>query len=140
MSHQQTSFSKSPRPFDRLSIASVYNKNIHLGCILVISNLILIMPVYAMSLQEKVDAILEACLASGKQQKINGEIGANGGITLTGPALKGTGNIGLTREEWSGIIGGISSSMTQLQADQADKIRECMAPAREVLMKKILED
>jgi hypothetical protein len=93
----------------------------------------------ALSLQEKSDAILEACLAAGRQQKIEGKIGIDGSITLTGPALKGKGDIALSREEWSGLIGGISKEMTQLQAEQADKVRECMAPAREVLMKKILE-
>jgi hypothetical protein len=93
----------------------------------------------ALTLQEKSDAILAACLAAGKQQKIEGKIGIDGGITLTGPALKGKGDIALSREEWSGLIGGISRDMTQLQAEQADKVRECMAPAREVLLKKILE-
>jgi hypothetical protein len=93
----------------------------------------------AMTLQEKTDAVLQACLASGKQQKLDGKLGVDGGITLTGPALHGTGDIALTREEWSGLIGGISKDMTQLQADQADKVRDCMAPVRERLMNKILD-
>ena len=96
-------------------------------------------PAAAMTLQEKTDAVLQACLASGKQQKLDGKLGVNGGITLTGPALHGTGDIALTREEWSGLIGGISKDMTQLQADQADKVRDCMAPVRERLMNKILD-
>jgi hypothetical protein len=93
----------------------------------------------AMTLQEKVDAVLQACLASGKQQKIDGKVGVDGSITLTGPALHGVGDIALTHEEWSGLIGGISKDMSEIQAEQADKVRDCMAPAREVLMKKILE-
>ncbi len=93
----------------------------------------------AMTLQEKVEAVLQACLASGKQQKIDGKVGVDGSITLTGPALRGTGDIALTREEWSGLIGGLSKDMSQIQADQADRVRDCMAPAREILMKKILE-
>jgi hypothetical protein len=93
----------------------------------------------AMSLQEKTDAVLQACLASGKQQKLDGKLGVDGGITLTGPALHGKGDIALTREEWSGLIGGISRDMTQIQADQADKVRDCMAPVREQMLKKIME-
>jgi hypothetical protein len=93
----------------------------------------------AMTLQEKINAVLQACLASGQQQKIDGKVGVDGSITLTGPALHGVGDIALTREEWSGLIGGISKDMSQIQAEQADKVRDCMAPAREVLMKKILE-
>ena len=94
---------------------------------------------HSMSLQEKIDAVLSACLASGKQQKVDGKVGVDGSISLVGPALHGVGDIALTREEWSGLIGGISKDMSQLQAEQADKIRDCMAPAREVLLKKIME-
>jgi hypothetical protein len=93
----------------------------------------------AMTLQEKVDAVLQACLASGKQQKIDGKVGVDGSITLTGPALHGTGDIALTREEWSGLIGGLSKDMSEIQAEQANKVRDCMAPAREVLLKKIMD-
>ena len=92
----------------------------------------------AMTLQEKIDAVLQACLA-GKQQKIDGKVGVDGSITLIGPALHGVGDIVLTREEWSGLIGGISKDMSEIQAEQADKVRDCMVPAREVLMKKVLE-
>ena len=93
----------------------------------------------ALTLQEKTNLVLGACLASGKQQKIDGKVGVDGSITLTGPALSGKGDIALTREEWSGLIGGISRDMTQIQASEADKVRDCMAPARELLMKKIME-
>jgi len=93
----------------------------------------------AMSLQEKINAVLQACLAAGQQQKIDGKVGVDGSITLTGPALRGVGDIALTREEWSGLIGGISKDMTQIQADQANRVRDCMDPAREVLMKKLME-
>lgn len=93
----------------------------------------------AMSLQEKTDAILQACLASGRQEKIEGKIGVDGSIRLTGPALAGKGEIGLALDEWPGLIGGLSKDMTALQADQATKVRDCMAPAREVLFRKILE-
>ncbi len=96
-------------------------------------------PSAALSLQEKTDTVMQWCLASGKQQKLDGKLGVDGGITLTGPSLHGTGDIALTREEWSGLIGGISKDMTQLQADQADKVRDCMAPVRERLMNKILD-
>jgi hypothetical protein len=93
----------------------------------------------AMSLEDKTHAVLEACLAAGKQQKIDGKLGVDGSITLTGPALHGVGDIALTREEWSGLIGGLSKDMTQIQADQADKVRDCMAPARAVILKKIMD-
>jgi len=96
-------------------------------------------PGVAMTLQEKTDTVMQWCLASGKQQKIDGKIGVDGGITLTGPSLHGTGNVALTREEWSGLIGGISKDMTQLQADQADKVRDCMAPLRQKMMDKLLD-
>ena len=76
------------------------------------------------------------CLASGQQEKLEGSVSVDGGIRLTEPTLRGTG--ALSREEWSGLIGGISNQMSWLQADQANKVRECLAPACEAIFRQLL--
>ena len=60
------------------------------GCLVTLAAAILVLPATAnaLSLEDKTRAVLEACLAAGKQQKIDGKVGVDGSITLTGPALR----------------------------------------------------
>jgi hypothetical protein len=46
-----------------------------------------------------------------------GDIGGSGGVAGK-----------FSKSEWQGLVGGISSQMTELQASQADKVRDCLKP------------
>jgi hypothetical protein len=87
---------------------------------------------------EAVQTILQLCLATGERQQIEGTLRADGRIRLTGPSLSARGDVTLSREEWTGLIGGISPEMTAIQAQQADRVRDCLAPAREAIMRRML--
>lgn len=74
----------------------------------------------------------------GHQEKLEGSGLVDRGIRLTEPTLCGKGALVLSCKEWSSLIGGISIQMSQLQADQANKVRECLAPACEVIFRQLL--
>lgn len=90
--------------------------------------------------QDKIDQLLAFCLASGEQQVLTGELSADGEVKLIGSNLSADGNLLFSRQEWSGLIGGISSGMTELQAEQANKVRECLEPARQTIFDQILSE
>lgn len=87
---------------------------------------------------EAVRTILEMCLATGERQQIGGSMTVDGRIRLTSPSLAARGDLTLSREEWTGLIGGISPQMTEIQAQQADRVRDCLAPAREAITRRLL--
>lgn len=89
---------------------------------------------------QKVDQLLEFCLASGTQQTVGGTVSADGEIKIIGSNLAAEGELLFTREEWSGLIGGLSVNMTDLQAEQANKVRECLEPARAAIFQKIISE
>lgn len=91
-------------------------------------------------LNDKVEALLELCIATGETQKIEGSLDASGKIRLSGPALEAEGDLLFTRQEWSGLIGGISSGMTKLQAEQATQVRDCLEPARAAIFQQIISN
>ena len=94
----------------------------------------------AQTIDDKVGQLLEFCLASGEQQKLEGALAADGKVRLIGSNLSASGDLTFTREEWSGVIGGISVNMTDLQAEQANRVRECLEPARAAIFEKILNE
>jgi hypothetical protein len=87
---------------------------------------------------DPVQTILQLCLATGQRQQIDGTLTADGRIRLTGPSLSAHGDVTLSREEWAGLIGGISPNMTAIQAQQADRVRDCLAPARDAIVRRLL--
>ena len=57
-----------------------------------------------------------------------GDIGGSGGISGK-----------FSRSEWQGLIGGINEKITEMQASQADKVRDCLAPYRSGIVQAILK-
>ncbi len=84
-------------------------------------------------MSETVNLLLKVCLAGGSSEQVEGQ--ATGEVALTLKALRsgqigGTGGIAgkYSKSDWVGLQGGISSGISQLQANQADKARACLAP------------
>jgi hypothetical protein len=67
---------------------------------------------------EVTNLLLRACLATGEVAEINKE----------GDAVRLTGHQGSIELRFSGVIGGISKEMTDVQSRQTDKARSCMQP------------
>jgi hypothetical protein len=82
---------------------------------------------------EIVSALSGICVGGGSEQKLEGQGQADVALTLkklrTGD-IGGSGGIAgkFSKSEWQGLIGGINAQITELQASQADKVRECLKP------------
>lgn len=93
---------------------------------------------------ELVKALLFICVGGGSEEKLAADGKAD--VALTLKALR-TGTFGAsggaggtyTKSEWQGLIGGIGAGMTAVQADQADKVRDCLAPYRAGIVQQILK-
>lgn len=101
-------------------------------------------PAGAGDTKEVVGLLLRVCLAGGTSAQVEGE--AKGEVALTLKALK-AGDIGAngalagkySRADWEGLQGGISAGLTELQADQADKARACLAPYMPGIVQAIMQ-
>lgn len=95
-------------------------------------------------LQEMVTALLAICVGGGSEQKLEAQ--GQGEVALTLKKLR-TGDIGgsagvatkFSKSEWQGLIGGINAQMTEMQAAQADKVRECLKPYMPGIVEAVLK-
>jgi hypothetical protein len=93
---------------------------------------------------EIVSALLAICVGGGSEQKLEAQGQVDVALTLkklrTGD-IGGSGGVAgkFSKSEWQGLIGGLSSQITQLQASQADKVRDCLQPYRAGIVDAILK-
>jgi hypothetical protein len=95
-------------------------------------------------MNEVITQLLTVCQATGSATQL--ETSGNGEVSLTLKALR-SGNLGAgggltakyTKSDWQGLQGGLSAGMSQLQADQADKVRACLAPYMPGIVQAILQ-
>lgn len=95
-------------------------------------------------MNEVVTQLLRVCQATGSAAQL--ETSGNGDVSLTLKALR-TGNLGVggslggkyTKSDWEGLQRGLSAGMSQVQADQADKVRACLAPYMPGIVQAILQ-
>jgi hypothetical protein len=95
-------------------------------------------------MKDVVSLLLRVCLAGGTSGQVEGE--AKGDVALTLKALR-TGDVGATgalagkysKIDWEGLQGGINAGITQLQAEQADKARACLAPYMPGIVQAIMQ-
>jgi hypothetical protein len=94
-------------------------------------------------MKDVVSLLLRVCLAGGTSQQVDGD--AKGEVAFTLAALK-KGDVGAsgvlagkyTKADWEGLQGGISAGMTQLQGEQANAARACLAPYMPGIVQAIL--
>ncbi|KRP99633.1 hypothetical protein AOQ72_14185 [Bradyrhizobium yuanmingense] len=83
--------------------------------------------------KEIVSALMAICVGGGSEEKLEAQGQVDVALTLkklrTGD-IGGSGGVAgkFSKAEWQGLIGGINSQITELQATQADKVRECLKP------------
>lgn len=93
---------------------------------------------------EIVSALLAICVGGGSEQKLEAQGQIDVALTLkklrTGD-IGGSGGIAgkFTKSEWQGLIGGINAQITELQASQADKVRECLKPYMPGIVEAVLK-
>jgi hypothetical protein len=82
------------------------------------------------------DTMVRLCLAGGRSEAVTG--GGTGGADLSLRSLDVKGNIKgefkVSKSSAEGLVNGIDNALTQVAADQADKVRVCLAPVRERLL------
>jgi hypothetical protein len=92
---------------------------------------------------ELVKGLLFICVGGGSEEKLAAD--GKGDVALTLKALR-TGNLGVSggaaanysSTEWQGLIGGINAGITSTQAQEADKVRDCLAPYRAGIVQQMM--
>lgn len=93
---------------------------------------------------EIISALIAICVGGGSEQKLEAQGQVDVALTLkklrTGD-IGGSGGIAgkFSKSEWQGLIGGINAQITESQAGQADKVRECLKPYMPGIVEAILK-
>lgn len=82
------------------------------------------------------DTMVRLCLGGGHSEAVSG--GGTGGADLSLRSLDVNGNIKgefkVSKSSAEGLVNGIDNALSQVAADQADKVRACLQPVRERLL------
>ena len=96
------------------------------------------------SIKDTVQALISLCIGGGSTETLEAE--GKGDVALTlkkllAGEIGGSGGVAgkYSKSEWQGLIGGLNSQMTQMQADQADKVRECLKPYMPGIVEAVLK-
>ena len=88
-----------------------------------------------LTIQEWVDLFVESCVGAGSSSYVSGS--AKGGLGFSLKKFKADGSLEgefeVTKSNYRLLTEGISSAMTKVAAEQADKVRVCLRPLRQVL-------
>jgi hypothetical protein len=83
-----------------------------------------------------VDTMVRLCVGSGRQFSVGG--GGTGGAEVTLRSLDVRGNLQgefrIDKSEVEGLVDGLNNAMTDVAADQAREVRDCLKPVRERLL------
>ena len=86
------------------------------------------------------DTTVRLCVRGGRTEAVGGT--AAGGADLSLRSLDVTGNIKgefkINKSSAEGLVNGIDNALSQVAADQADKVRTCLQPVRERLLDVLL--
>jgi hypothetical protein len=95
-------------------------------------------------IKDTVQALISLCVGGGSTETLEAE--GKGDVALTlkkllAGEIGGSGGVAgkYSKSEWQGLIGGLNSQMTQMQADQADKVRECLKPYMPGIVEAVLK-
>lgn len=82
------------------------------------------------------DIMVRLCVGGGHTEATSG--GGSGGADLSLRSLDVTGNIKgefkITKSSAEGLVNGLDNALSQVAADEADKVRVCLQPVRERLL------
>jgi hypothetical protein len=87
-------------------------------------------------LQQKIDTMVRLCIAGGRQFTVTG--GGSGGAEISLRTLDVNGNLKgdfhVSKSQAEGLANGIDNAISQVAANEADKVRECLKPVRDRLL------
>ena len=90
----------------------------------------------AAQIERIADTMVRLCLGGGRSEVVSG--GGSGGADLSLRSLdvKGTltGEFKVNKSSAEGLVEGINNAISQVAADQADKVRACLQPVRDRLL------
>jgi hypothetical protein len=94
--------------------------------------------------QTAAELVAALCLGSGNETTMSGSVKGEVTANLKEIFKKGIGGTGavdgkVETKSWEGLIGGLNSSISQLQSDQATAVRECIKPHIDKIVAKALE-
>lgn len=87
-------------------------------------------------LQQIADSMVRLCLGGGRIESISGHGVGEMDLSLKSTDANGNrhGEFKFSRSSAEGLTQGINSALTQIAADQADKVRACLQPVRDRLL------
>ena len=92
------------------------------------------------NVQQAVDTMVRLCIAGGHTEAstVAGTGGAD--VSLRSLDIRGnlTGQFNINRSSAEGLVSGIDNALTQVAANQADKVRDCLKPVRERVLDLLL--
>src|SRR3954470_2605444 len=90
----------------------------------------------ATEIEKIADTMVRLCVGGGRTEATSG--GGTGGADLSLRSLDVTGNIKgefkVSKSSAEGLVNGLDNALSQVTADQADKVRVCLQPVRERLL------
>lgn len=89
------------------------------------------------TVQKWIDLFIDLCVGSGSSYNttVSGSI-TNTGIALESLTLEGSlkGEVVLARQQSKLLSDGLNNSMSEIEAEEADKVRDCLEPVRRQLL------
>jgi hypothetical protein len=88
----------------------------------------------AAEIDKTADMMVRLCLGGGRSEAVSGSSAAD--LSLRSLDVKGNvkGEFKISKSSAEGLVGGIDNALSQIAADQADKVRACLQPVRERLL------
>jgi hypothetical protein len=89
-----------------------------------------------LTIQEWVDQFVATCVGSGSSDTASGLVAANGDISLKKLTLSGNvaGQVVIQHKDARLLTEGINNAMSNVAANEADQVRNCLSPVRQILV------
>jgi hypothetical protein len=86
--------------------------------------------------QQIADTMVRLCVGGGRTEATSGTASGGADLSLRSLDLKGNvkGEFKVNKSSAEGLINGLDNALSQVAADQADKVRVCLQPVRERLL------
>jgi hypothetical protein len=87
-----------------------------------------------------VDLMVRLCIAGGHAQASSGAGSGEADISLRSLDVKGNvkGEFKVSRSDVEGLVNGIDNALSQVAANEADKVRDCLTPVKDRLLNILL--
>ena len=82
------------------------------------------------------DTMVRLCVGGGHTEATSGTGGGGADLSLRSLDIKGNlkGEFKISKSSAEGLVNGLDNALSQVAADQADKVRTCLQPVRERLL------